>query len=155
MAALTTIVKKLNGADVPGFKELLALFEDVFEMKDFSMPDDVYLQGLLASADFHVFAAFQEQTVLGGLTAYTLKPYYTKRPLAYIYDLAVSRAHQRKGIGRQLIRYVNDHFRVAGYEEVFVQADKADDYALDFYRKTMPSDEEDVSHFYYTLKTWQ
>jgi aminoglycoside 3-N-acetyltransferase I len=38
-----------------------------------------------------------------------------------------------------------------GFEEVFVQADEADDYALDFYRTTKPTNEEKVRHFYYSL----
>lgn len=35
-------------------------------------------------------------------------------------------------------------------EEVFVQADEADDYALDFYHSTGAA-EEKVVHFYYPL----
>ena len=36
-------------------------------------------------------------------------------------------------------------------EELFVQADKVDDYAIDFYRATGPTNEEQVIHFYYSL----
>jgi aminoglycoside 3-N-acetyltransferase I len=41
--------------------------------------------------------------------------------------------------------------RERGYEEVFVQADKVDDYAIDFYRATPITAEEEVVHFYYSL----
>lgn len=145
------IVKKLQADDVSDFKNLITLFEDVFDMMSFNMPEDNYLKSLLANQDFHVFIALQNEIILGGLTAYTLNQYYSTKPLAFIYDLAVSRMHQRKGLGRKLIKSVIDYFREEGYEEVFVQADKADGYAIDFYRQTQPSEEEDVSHFYYTL----
>jgi aminoglycoside 3-N-acetyltransferase I len=68
-----------------------------------------------------------------------------------VYDLAIDKEFQRKGIGKQLIAAVNKHCREMGFEEVFVQADKVDEYALDFYRSTNTTEEEDVSHFYYTL----
>lgn len=147
-----TLVKKLQADDVADFRRLIVLFEDVFEMKPFRMPDDEYLKGLLAKQDFHVFISLHNQTCVGGLTVYTLHQYYSTAPLAYIYDLAVARPHQRKGIGKHLIRHVTGYFKQEGYEEVFVQADKPDGYALDFYRQTSPTQEEDVSHFYYTLK---
>jgi len=73
------------------------------------------------------------------------------KPLAYLYDLAVLNEYQQQGIGRKLIQYINDFCRTEGFEEVFVQADEADEYALRFYRSTKPTDEERVRHFYYTL----
>ncbi|MDX3912993.1 MULTISPECIES: GNAT family N-acetyltransferase [Olivibacter] len=71
--------------------------------------------------------------------------------MAYIFDLAVASLWQRQGIGNALIMHTKSYFRQNGYSEVFVQADKIDDYAVDFYRKTNPTEEEDVLHFYYTL----
>lgn len=144
-------IAKLQAKDLAYFKDLIRLFEDVFEMKAFKLPADEYLSRLLANCDFHVFIALREGTVIEGLTAYTLNQYYCTEPLAYIYDLAVSRQYQRKGVGKALIETTTAYFRKQGYEEVFVQADKADSYAIDFYRQTSPTEEEDVSHFYYTL----
>ena len=147
-----TFIKKLRADELIQFKELISLYEDVFEMNAFTLPTDQHLGELLAKSDFHVFIALQDDTIIGGLTAYTLVQYYSTKPLAYIYDLAVSRSYQRKGIGKDLIEATKLYFQQQGYEEVFVQADKADSYAIDFYRKTNPTEEEDVSHFYYTLK---
>lgn len=145
-------VQKLSKDDLERFTALIKLFEDVFEMKDFSMPSSEHLQRLLAKKDFFVFVATQNDKIVGGLTAYVLEQYYSEKPLAYIYDLAVDTQFQRRGIGRQLITAINQFCTEKGFEEVFVQADRVDDYALDFYRSTKPTEEEDVLHFYYTLK---
>ncbi|OJJ18223.1 AAC(3)-I family aminoglycoside 3-N-acetyltransferase [marine bacterium AO1-C] len=144
-------IKKLALTDISQFVELIKVFEVVFEMKNFQMPPQAHLEKLLAKPDFMVFVAIQDEAVVAGLTIYTLEQYYATKPLAYIYDLAVKTALQRQGIGQQLIKAANAHCKALGYEEIFVQADKVDDYALDFYRKTQPTEEEDVSHFYYTL----
>ncbi|TDH24275.1 GNAT family N-acetyltransferase [Segetibacter sp. 3557_3] len=121
-------------------------------MKDFRMPPQAYLQQLLSREDFLVFVAMDHGEVIGGLTAYTLNQYYSTAPLVYIFDLAVSTQFQRRGIGHALIKFINDYCTSIGAEEVFVQADQADDYALDFYRATGGTPEQ-VVHFTYTLKT--
>ena len=144
-------VKKLYHEDIRHFEAMIVLFENVFEMKNFVMPEQGHLRKLLAKEDFHVFVALADGAVIGGLTAYTLLQYYSVKPLAYIFDLAVSVDHQRQGIGQALIAEANRYFQEHGYEEVFVQADQVDTYALDFYRKTFPTGEQDVSHFYYLL----
>lgn len=144
-------ILKLDERDVNKFTELIALFEDVFEMEPFRKPSVRYLKDLLNKKDFFVFVAVKDKQIVGGLTAYSLDQYYSERPIAYIYDLAVSRAFQRQGIGKSLIKKIEDYCYKNGFEEVFVQADKVDAYALDFYRSTNVTAEEQVVHFYYTL----
>ncbi|MGB0523430.1 MAG: GNAT family N-acetyltransferase [Flammeovirgaceae bacterium] len=144
-------IRKLDKENLPEFIELIHLFEVVFEMEDFSMPNTHHLQKLLNQNNFGVFVATFNGKVVGGLTTYVLEQYYSEKPLAYIFDLAVDNELQRKGIGKKLIATVNKFYQEKGFEEVFVQADKVDDYAIDFYRKTSPSAEEEVAHFYYKL----
>lgn len=144
-------IKKIEAKDTVLFQQQIRLFEDVFAMKNFKMPSAEHLQSLLQNPLFITFAALYENKVVGGLTAYVLNQYYSERPLAYLFDLAVANEYQRKGIGRQLITSLNSYCRSLGFEEVFVQADEVDDYALDFYRSTNPTEEEKVRHFYYTL----
>lgn len=144
-------IKKLSHLEVDQFQALIQLFEKVFEMDPFQMPPEEKLRRLLQIPGFMVFVAFLEQQVVGGLTVYTLEQYYSNKPLAHVYDLAVSEAYQRKGIGRQLMAAVLDHCKAAGYAEVFVQAETADQYALDFYRSTPITAEDDVRHFTYEL----
>ncbi len=143
-------IVKLAADDLDKFIQLIKLFEDVFIMENFEIPDKKHLEQLLAKSDFFVFVALENNEVVGGLTAYILVQYYSKLPLVYLYDLAVKTTHQRRGIGKLLISAINSHCREIGIEEVFVQADKIDDYALDFYRST-GAREEEVVHFYYPL----
>ncbi|QNF34599.1 GNAT family N-acetyltransferase [Adhaeribacter swui] len=144
-------IKKLNHDDVERFIQLILVFEEVFEMQNFVMPPPQHLSALLSKPDFIVFVAEEEDKVIAGLTAYTLTQYYSEKPLAYIYDLAVLTKYQRQGIGKKLIAAINAYCQQNNYQEVFVQADVVDDYALDFYRGTHPTNEEDVIHFYYSL----
>lgn len=137
--------------ELDDFIGLVKVFEEVFEMKDFRLPDRQHLQRLLGRENFIALVAKENAKVVGGLTVYILEQYYNEKPLAYIYDLAVLEEYQRKGVGKELVAYITNYCRERGFEEVFVQADKIDDYAIDFYRKTKPTAEEDVSHFYYTL----
>lgn len=144
-------IRKLKSSEIDRFFELIMQFEDVFEMEPCLLPSKDYLQDLLLKPDFFVFVAMADNKIVGGLTVYTLHQYYKKRPLAYIYDLAIARQFQRQGIGKKLIAATNLYCKEKGYEEVFVQADKVDDYALDFYRSTSPNAEEQTVHYSYNL----
>jgi ribosomal protein S18 acetylase RimI-like enzyme len=143
--------KRLSQNELPLFLELIRLFEDVFEMKDFKMPDEKYLQKLLSSESFFVFVALQENKVVGGLTSYILHQYYSEAPLAYIYDLAVKKELQYKGIGKKLISANNEYCKILGVEAVMVEADEVDGHAIRFYRSTGATGLKTV-HFDYELK---
>ncbi|WP_040911012.1 GNAT family N-acetyltransferase [Leptospira broomii] len=142
--------EKLTYQDIDKFIELIRVFEIVFEMKNFKLPTKNYLQDLLKNESFFVFVALFEEKVVGGLTTYTLNQYYSQLPLVYIYDLAVLTEFQRQGIGKLLIAKTTEYCKEIGIEEVFVQADLEDDYAIDFYRSTGAT-AENVIHFYYPL----
>ena len=145
-------ISKLGKSDIDKFTGLIRLFEEVFEMKGLIMPDKKHLQKLLGDDNFIVFIAQSGGKVVGGLTAYVLQQYYSTSSLAYIYDLAVKTNFQRKGIGKMIIAATNDYCRKAGIEEIFVQADEIDTYALDFYRSTGGVAEK-VVHFTYPLNS--
>ncbi|EQA35951.1 FR47-like protein [Leptospira inadai serovar Lyme str. 10] len=145
-------IQKLSYQDIDKFIDLIRVFETVFEMKNFKLPDETYLRHLLKNEAFFVFVALFEEKVVGGLTTYTLHQYYSRLPLVYIYDLAVLTEFQRQGIGKSLIAKTTEYCKEIGMEEVFVQADLADTHAIDFYRSTGAT-AENVIHFYYPLNT--
>ncbi len=144
-------IQRLNWDDVKLFEELIHVFERVFEMENVKIPRKSHLLQLLERDDFNVFVALLDGRVLGGLSSYLLQQYYTERPLAYIYDLAVEPAYQRQGIGKQLILEARNFYTQVGVEDLFVQAERVDEHAVAFYRSTSPSQEEDVVYFSYTL----
>ncbi len=130
---------------------LIDVFEEVFETEHDERPSSEYLKNLLRAPTFKAVVAKIDGQVVGGLTLYILNQYYSPKPLAYLYDLAVLVQHQRKGIGRSLIEFTRSYCRDRGAEELFVQVDKVDLYALEFYRSTKPASEEPVVHFTYRL----
>lgn len=150
LSGIDVQIVKLQPHQVRDFQTLIAIFEDVFQTPVKSRPSVTHLQKLLANPEFFVLAAYIEQDMVGGLTGYAWDQYYSEKKLAYVYDLAVVAAHQRRGIGRLLMAEIQRICRDAGFEEVFVQADRIDAHALAFYRST-GAVEEDVAHFYYPL----
>ncbi len=145
-------IQKLNEDDINKFIQLLTLFEQVFEMKNFQQPEKKHLQHILTKSNFIAMVATEDDVVVGGLTAYILDQYYVTKPLAYIYDLAVLEEKQRLGIGKKLINAMIIYGKSIGCEEVFVQADRVEQHAVSFYRSTPITAEEDVIHFYYSLE---
>ena len=143
-------IQKLGSYQIDEFIELIDVFEEVFEMKNFETPSIKHLEELLQKDDFFVFVAVSEGVIIGGLTAYSLTQYYSEAPLVYVYDIAVLKKHQRKGVGKKLMLGINDYCKEMGVEEVFVQAVDADEHALEFYRSTGAQSSK-VTHFYYPL----
>lgn len=143
-------IQKLINQDIDKLRELLLVFKDVFEQPDFKMPPENYLVALLSKQEHLVFVAILDNKVIGGLTAYILNEYGAETSIVYIYDLAVSKMYQRKGIGQKLIAEINTYCRSKNISEVFIQADAGDGYAVDFYRKTQGK-EMKVVQFTYEL----
>lgn len=141
----------LKSNDIEKLKALISVFEVVFEMENFNQPDEVHLQRLLKNETFFAVVAESHNRIIAGLTVYVLHQYYSLSPLAYIYDLAVLKEYQRQGVGKKLIDFTNKYCSSKGFEASFVQAEKVDEYAIDFYRLTNPAKEEQVVHFTYVF----
>jgi len=148
---LNITVKQLTPRDFNEFIQMLRLFEEVFEMKDFRMPAEKHLKKLLRSKNFIAFIALHENTVIGGLTAHLLPSYYSQSSEVYLYDLAVKTNFQQKGIGKKLLLALMAYCRENNFKTFFVQADEADSHALEFYSATggLP---EKVVHFDYLVE---
>jgi aminoglycoside 3-N-acetyltransferase I len=147
---MNVTTKQLTPGDTVEFIEMLCLFEEIFEMKDFKMPGEDYLKNLLGDENFIVYAAILKNRVVGGLTAYILPSYYNESSEVYIYDVAVKASYQRNGVGKQLLQALAVHCRRHDYKNFFVQADEIDAHALAFYRSTGGSPER-VVHFNYKI----
>lgn len=143
-------IKKLGPGEMDQFAALINVFEEVFEMENLLGPDPGYLENLLRKESFMVYVAMFGERIIGGLTAYVLPSYYFQSSEVYIYDLAINPDFQRKGTGRKLIEAIKTDCKALGLREVFIQADKIDQHAIDFYHAT-GGKSADVVHFSYPL----
>lgn len=110
-------------------------------------PSADYLKALLSGDSFIALAAREGMDVVGGLAAYELKKFEQERSEIYIYDLAVSSEHRRKGIATALIEKLKLIAADRGAYVIFVQADTGieDEPAIALYTKL--GLREEVLHF--------
>ena len=144
---------KLDTNEIENFSDLVKVFKEVFEWENFSIPNKSHLQKTLNNVNFLALVAKQDKKIVGGLTAYILDSYETEKSSVYLYDLAVLSNLQRKGIGTLLIETLTNYCKKNGYKEVFVQAEKEDVHAINFYRKTSAGYEMNATHFTYSFES--
>lgn len=126
----------------------LTLFGEVFEEPETyngHRPDTDYLRALLSGESFVALVALRGSEVIGALAAYELMKFEQRRSELYIYDLAVSAGHRRKGIATALIEALREVAAARGAWVIFVQADYVDAPAIALYSKL--GIREDVLHF--------
>ena len=123
--------------DVKLLKELLRVFGHAFndrETYQHAIPSEEYLTNLLGKEHFIVVVAMVEKIVVGGLAGYVLDKFEQQRREIYIYDLAVSDAHRRKGVATGTINALKKIAADQGAYVIFVQADSEDGPAIGLYR---------------------
>lgn len=128
-------IQRLGYGDREQAQQLFLLMTDVLGEK-YKKLGDTYLNRLLQRKEFWAIAAFDNDEMVGGLTAHELPMTASESAELFIYDMAVKRNHQRLGVGRLLLADVRERARTAEISEVFVLADNMDVHALDFYRAT-------------------
>jgi aminoglycoside 3-N-acetyltransferase I len=141
-------IRQLTLGDVKLVRELLVTFGEVFEDADTyvgAQPNEAYLEGLLRSDHFIALAALQDDQVVGGLAAYELKKLERERSEIYIYDLAVTAEHRRRGVATELITQLKAIAKARSAYVIFVQADLTDPPAIALYTKL--GTRENVLHF--------
>jgi aminoglycoside 3-N-acetyltransferase I len=141
-------LRRLMPADVGLLRKLNALFGDAFadpETYGGEAPSEIYLEGLLAKEHVVALVALEGEEVLGGLVAYELDKFERARRELYIYDLAVSAEHRRKGVATALIKHLQEIAARRGVWVIYVQADYGDDPAIALYERL--GVREEVLHF--------
>jgi aminoglycoside 3-N-acetyltransferase I len=141
-------VVRLSAADLTLMRGLNALFAEAFDAaEDYtaSPPDNAYLERQLAQPNVIALAAIKHDQLVGGLVAYELPKLEQARSEIYIYDLAVTETHRRRGVATALIDELRYIAAVCGAWVIYVQADYGDDPAIALYTKL--GVREDVMHF--------
>lgn len=138
----------LGAGDAALFRALLGVFARAFDEPETYLsrqPSDGYLDRLLAEQRAFAVVAIQADTVVGGLVAYEYMKFEQERSEFYIYDLAVERAHRRRGIATRLIGRLRRLAEARGAHAVIVQADHDDPPAIALYARL--GVREEVLHF--------
>jgi ribosomal protein S18 acetylase RimI-like enzyme len=141
-------VRALTGHDLALMRAMLRMFGEAFDdaaTYGAAPPDDGYLASLLASDTFIAVAAIDDGAVVGGLAGYVLPKFEQERSEFYIYDLAVSAQHRRRGVATAMIETLKRIAAGRGIHVIFVQADYVDLPAIALYTKL--GVREDVLHF--------
>ena len=149
---MTYEVCQVTPSEVPVLKALIHVFGEAFDDVDAygrAVPSDAYLRSLLAKPHFIVLVAREGDEVIGGLAAYELEKFEQERREMYIYDLAVSAQHRRKGVATRLINELRRIAAHRGAYVIFVQADRGDTAAIALYESL--GTKEDVYHFDITV----
>ena len=147
---MNTEIKKLNADHLHEFKELVQIFNAVFEAGSKKIAEDDFLYKLLNRTDFISMAAIVDNKIVGGLTAYEFPSYYGNYSEVYIYDVAIKQEYQRTGFGKLLIESLKNYCKNHQIKTMFVEAHEADTQAVNFYRNTKALAEK-VVHFNYHL----
>lgn len=145
-------IELLNNNEIDKFKAVLEIFAIEFDMKEFIVPAEDHLKKLLDREDLLIFIANIDDTIIGGLTIRILSNYYSEKPIAYIYDLAIQKSQQRNGYGGKLMEHALNYCKTQGYENAYVEAESDDIQAVDFYRSTPFDSELQATHFTYNLE---
>jgi aminoglycoside 3-N-acetyltransferase I len=124
---------RLTAADVEQARQLFAVMAEVFG-EDRRELSRVYLERVLSRGEFWALAALRGEVVVGGLTAHALPMTRDESWELFIYDIAVTQAERRRGVGRLLVEELHAAAAHSGIEVSFVAADDGDTHALDFYR---------------------
>ncbi len=141
-------IQRLTPIDLPLMAQLLKLFGEAFEdipTYNAALPDAAYQARLLANETFVALVALEAGNVVGALAAYELVKFEQASSEFYIYDLAVTASHRRRGIATALIEQLKVIAAAGQGWVIFVQADYVDPPAIALYSKL--GTREDVLHF--------
>lgn len=143
-------IQQLTAADLGLMQALSVVFGDAFDDAETYTgrpPGADWLRRLLAGDTFIALVALEDDAVVGGVAAYELRKFERERSEVYIYDLAVSAAHRRKGVATALLRALGRVAASRGAYVMFVQADTGIEDAPAIALYTRLGVREDVLHF--------
>lgn len=145
-------VYQLNKNNIDDFQKLIAVFKEVFETKEMEEAKKSKLIELLDDDDFVALVIKTGKQVIGGIAAYKIKSYYTTADELFLFDIAVQKKFQRKGAGKLLINYLKKYCSKNKIRLMFVEVNKEDKHAINFYTSTASTSEK-VIQFNYDIET--
>ena len=110
---------KIGKSDSEFINDILANHIDPSNKKQ-APTNLAHLHTLLDDNRSYLFAAIDENSVIGYALAYRFPSLYSSSYLAYLYDIEVSAGHRRKGIGTLLIKAMLEHLRLDNVTELWL-----------------------------------
>ncbi len=141
------VIKKLNSTETALAIELIEMFGTDNETD--SMASAEYVSAMLCRADFHVIAAFADNSLIGGLTAYEMKMFKGETTEMFLYEIEVRESYRRRGIGKKLIEALQKICAEKGIVQMFVGTEKDNLAARRLYLSTDGIADEDSIWFNY------
>lgn len=141
------IIELIKPDEIDKFIELREIFITVFEEDAPALDEEQYAR-LRDNRNFVAIGATVGFELVGGLTAHLVPNYYKGGLDLFIYDIAIKTAHQRKGVGIELMKFAKKFCVEHGIKEMYVAAEDDDDNALSYYRKT-DAEEQGARFFIY------
>ncbi len=139
----------LSSQDLSSFRQLIQLFQQVFDEPSNDGLTDAFLTERLSDHRFIVLVAMQDGQIIGGVTAFELPLYTHFQSEWLIYDVAVHTGFRRRGIGRELLQHMQIEAQKRGVVDIFLDAHAEDLHAVEFYRR-LGAKEEKVHQFIFS-----
>ena len=97
----------------------------------------------LLNGDNALYVAYWQGEAVGFLTAYRLQRFDARKAEVLLYEIGVSENHQRKGIGKALIKEVQKWAQEVEADEVWVLTHRSNAAAMALYTSAGGSTEDD------------
>jgi aminoglycoside 3-N-acetyltransferase I len=144
------IIKKLSANDLQQAKKFIKYWKEEDGVDASNIPDDNYLQNLLAKASFHMYIALKDNVIIGGLTAYELSMYLEQTTEMFLYEIGVDEKYRKQGVGAKLIEALKQTCKWKGIKLIYVGTEINNEPARQLYKAT-GGELEEISWYTYEL----
>ncbi|OJJ20171.1 hypothetical protein BKI52_17005 [marine bacterium AO1-C] len=126
-------IKRLQISDLELARKLIHLFQTEEDMGPPTYASKERLLELLSDSSFYMIAAFQDGTLVGGLTAYVLRMYKDDIAKILLYEIEVQQDWRRQGLGTLLINRLKEYARQEGASKILIPVTSTNQNAINFY----------------------
>jgi len=106
----------------------------------------------LSRSDHHFIAAVEGGKPVGFALVYELQRIDQNRPMMFLYEIGVSEAHRRRGVGRAMIEHVKRASSERNAHKVFVIASRTNEAALRLYDSAFGAAAQKQESIVYSLQ---
>ncbi len=116
-------------------KALFDLFQHEDNIKEATPNNDQNLLTQMENDEFFVLAAYDNEKLVGGLTAFLLKMYKHNRNKMLLYEMGVKASFRRQGIGTKLFDELITLSKESNVHKIIILTEEINKNAISFYQK--------------------